>query len=219
MTYQSNEQILQQIINKIPPTGIRSAAESIPVTIAPDGAANALLGQIKDKIPNLPMGVNTPSNSISVTLSPTGALVSSFGLTTDAPSNSDTGTVSFLAFFKYFLQRFSLFVDGISVEGNANILNAAAIPSTDVHVYNTAVIQITTSGIFIGAFTIQGSNDQANWYNLVFEDLTSSQSSASRLTSASAAGLYNVPRLAKFIRVILTSVTSGGIAAKMIAKK
>lgn len=167
----------------------------------------------------LPKGTNTPENCISVTLSPTGALVKSFGLTTDAPSNSDTETTSFLSFFKYFLKRFSLFVDGIEVNGSANSVNGIAIASTDVHVYSTAVLQVTTSGVFIGSFVIQGSNDANTWYNLVFEDLTSTQTSATRLTSANSSGLYNIPRLAKFIRVVLASLTTGSITARMIAKK
>lgn len=223
----SLEMVAEELKNKIPPTGITPAAGSIPVTLAPDGATNTrlstiydfLVAQLQNKIPVLPKGTNTPENCVSVTLSPTGALVKSFGLTTDLASNSDTATTSFLSFFKYFLQRFSLFVDGIEVNGNASSANGIAIAPTDVHVYNTAVLQVTTSTVFTGSFVVQGSNDGTSWYNLIFEDLTSTQTSATRLTSASTSGLYNIPRLAKFIRVQLASLTAGSISAKMIAKK
>lgn len=186
----------------------------------PESNMAASLQDMSEKLDSLLLkGANTPEKSLSVTLSPTGALVKSFGLTTDTPSNSDTETTSFLSFFKYFLKRFSLFVDGIEITGTANAINGIAIPSTDVHVYNTAVVQVTVSTVFTGSFVIQGSNDSTSWYNLVFEDLSNSQSSATRLTNANASGLYNVPRLAKFIRVQVSALTAGSITARMIAKK
>lgn len=199
-----------------------SSTSGLPVIISnlplPENAAsNTVQIQVRDKIPAIPLGPTTPANSISVTLSPTGALVSSFGLTTDVAATSDIESTSFLSLFKYFLKRFSLFLDGIEVSGTASTLNGIAIPSTDVRAYTNATIQVITSTGFLGTIVIQGSNDAATWHNLAFEDLSNTPNT--RVASATASGLYYLARLPKFIRVTLSALTVGSITARMIAKK
>ena len=104
-------------------------------------------------------------------------------------------------------------VDDITVYGTnteqgsltAGSLNADLMPSTDVSVYKTGVIQV--AGTWSGTLTVQGANDNSNWNTItVFNPGSLTSPPASSITGN---GHYVFAIAHKFIRIRMTSYSSG----------
>ncbi|KYC42063.1 hypothetical protein WA1_18855 [Scytonema hofmannii PCC 7110] len=105
----------------------------------------------------------------------------------------------------------------LEVSGSATAAGGFAIASTDVKAYNSAVLQITFTGMPTTSFTIEGSNNNSSWNAIAFENL--SDTSNSFMTSASSAGFYSPRKLARYMRVRITSISLGTVSGRMIFRK
>jgi hypothetical protein len=97
-------------------------------------------------------------------------------------------------------------VAGTFLEQNAlsaGSLNADLVPSTDVSSYREAILQ--TAGAFVGTLTFQGSNDNITFFGLSVVDLVSNNSTP----NSGSASIYLIQTFPRYIRVRMTSYTSG----------
>ena len=85
----------------------------------------------------------------------------------------------------------------------AGALNADLVPSTDVSGYATFALQIT--GTFVGTLTLQGSNDNTNFYSVYGSWLNNTGPTTTAITTGIISGSCNF----RYFRVRFTSYTSG----------
>lgn len=90
------------------------------------------------------------------------------------------------------------------------------IASTNVSGYQSASLQL--SGTFAANVSIEGSNDNITWYNLTWQNFTTSTPSVNQ-GIATGVGIYDVRLNCKFIRVRIGNYTSGTVNATLIINK
>lgn len=83
--------------------------------------------------------------------------------------------------------------------------NADLLPSTDVSAYRSASVQVI--GTFSGTLTFQGSNDGTNYVSVQALNLSSNNTIPASTTTST--GLFAVALGFKFLRVRMTSYSSG----------
>ena len=87
----------------------------------------------------------------------------------------------------------------------AGVLNADLVASTDVSSYRTASLQV--AGTWVGTLIVQHSNDNVNFLN---RDVDVLRVSTSVLQSTITANdIYHIPIYGRYLRVRMTSYTSG----------
>ena len=98
---------------------------------------------------------------------------------------------------------------------DVTVVNNDVIPSLDVSDYKFVSLQLT--GTWVGTVTFQGSNDNGTFDDIVTQDM--GEVSVAYTTSTTATGMYKIPTSYKFIRVRVTSFTSGIVTGTAIAYK
>lgn len=89
--------------------------------------------------------------------------------------------------------------------GSASALNADVISSKDINDFQASYLQVT--GTFSATLKVQGSNDNANFQDVLVTDV--SNPSQSPLTTISAPGLFYIPTPFRYFRLRITAYTSG----------
>lgn len=89
----------------------------------------------------------------------------------------------------------------------AGALNANLVPPTDVSIYRSFSLQV--GGTFVGTLTFQGSNDNVNFFNTSVVTTDTTSSPAPETTTVSGAVLASGPIMFRYLRVRMTSYTSG----------
>lgn len=107
----------------------------------------------------------------------------------------------------------SITVDGqaLEVTGTAAALNADLIASTNVASYRWVTLHVT--GIYVGTWTFQASNDNSNWVNVPLWDAAATIVGSSASGSNTTAALFHGPVVGKYFRVRMTAYTSGTASA------
>ncbi len=90
---------------------------------------------------------------------------------------------------------------------SAGSLNADLVASTDVSNYKWLSIHIT--GAFTGTLSFQGSNDNANWNSILLQDSKGASANNTLLSSVTGGILAFGPIAYRFLRIRMTSYTSG----------
>jgi len=88
---------------------------------------------------------------------------------------------------------------------SAGAVNTDIFPAFDVSIYVEAIVHIT--GTWAGTITFQGSNDQAAWVSIPARSATDVNGSLSSTTTGN--GMFRIPLGFKFLRIRMTSYTSG----------
>lgn len=89
------------------------------------------------------------------------------------------------------------------------------IPTLDVSLYKFVSLQLT--GTWEGTVECQGSNDNGTFYNVTVQDPT--EISSPYVTSLTSNGLVKIPVLFKYLRVRVTSYTSGSVTGTAFGYK
>lgn len=101
----------------------------------------------------------------------------------------------------------------VTYSGSASALNADLIPSTKISGYQTASIQIT--GTFVGTITFQGSNNNTDFENVYVQPI-GIPNNGQPTVSTTSTGIYHLPLNFEFIRIRMTSYTSGTATATVL---
>lgn len=90
--------------------------------------------------------------------------------------------------------------------GTASALNDVLF-SIDVTQYSWVSFQIT--GAWAATLNVQVSNDNSSWTQVIYYSIITNATG----TNITGNGIYNVPKLAEYMRLVVTSFTSGSITA------
>lgn len=101
----------------------------------------------------------------------------------------------------------------LTVSGSATAVLTNVIAATDVSIYSIVSVQLT--GTFVATVSFQGSNDGTTFVNINAQTVVNGTTAV--VQTANAVGIYRVPVAFKFLRVRVTTFTSGTIVGTAVA--
>ena len=175
-----------------------SSTETTPGTDTASSGLNGRLQRIAQRLTSLiallptSLGTKTSANSLAVVVASDQA---AYPISQGAGASAGTA---------WRIQGDFVEQSGLS----AGSLNADLVPSTDVSAYKQWSLQITAIGNAANVLTFQGSNDNSNWISIPGLVATA-VGNATPVIQTSTATLYRGEVFFRFLRVRMTSYTSG----------